>query len=82
MSMIQAATDSDNLKHKLALLILGAIVGVGTYQVSKTMFSPYKKKKKAKEQLKKIEKQIRSSLSGIQEQFLEKHSQRLMELVA
>lgn len=53
MSMIQAASDSDNLKHKLTMLILGAIVGAGTYQIAKNVLQPHKGKKKTREDVKK-----------------------------
>lgn len=36
------STTEDQLKHKLALIVLGVIVGAGTYSLAKTIVTPNK----------------------------------------
>ena len=40
----------DALKHKLALMAFGVIVGAGSYQVAKTLMNPRKTAKQKKEE--------------------------------
>jgi hypothetical protein len=66
-------------------MALGIIVGAGSFSIAKSLINrPSKSKKEKQEEAKarEIEQQLKSKLNGIQEQFLEKHNQRLMELVA
>lgn len=70
-------------------MILGALIGAGSYTIAKNMFKkpqssikPKAQKEEDKQKTKEIREEILRKISGIQEEYLEKHSHRLMELVA
>lgn len=83
MSLV-ASTDEQQLRSKIAIALMGAIIGAGTYQIGKIISK--QRSEQAKQEDKKREQEIKSQIkrhiTGIQDDFLEKHSQRLMELVA
>jgi Na+/H+ antiporter NhaB len=76
------ASAQEQFTDKLTLAALGVIVGIGTYSVAKTLLTPRTNQNQDNEKHKEIEKELKKTMTGMSNQFLEKHSLRLMELVA
>jgi hypothetical protein len=57
------------------------IIGAGAFTIAKG-FIEKKSAKSEDDRHKDIEKELKRTITGMSNQFLEKHSQRLMELVA